>query len=54
MAIKDNPKFHFHYVSAREMVNLIKAAQAGYQGPVATARGWELVSNVRSKPEAPT
>ena len=43
---KDNPKFHYHYVTAREMVNLIKAAQAGHQGPVAEALDWELVSNL--------
>jgi hypothetical protein len=41
-----NPQFHFHYVTAREMVNLIKAAEAGYQGPVAEALDWALVSNV--------
>jgi hypothetical protein len=40
-----NPKFHFHYVTAREMVNLIKAAQAGYKGDVAGARDWELLPN---------
>ena len=43
---RDNPKFHYHYVTAREMVNLIKAAQAGYAGPVADALDWELVSNI--------
>ena len=26
---RDNPKFHYHYVTAREMANLIKAAQGG-------------------------
>ncbi len=41
-----NPKFHFHYVTARELVNLIKAAQAGYKGLVAGALDWELVSNL--------
>ncbi len=41
-----NPKFHFHYVTAREMVNLIKAAESGYQGAVNEARDWELVSNL--------
>lgn len=43
---RDNPKIHFHYVAAREMVNLIKAAQAGFKGPVADALNWELVSNI--------
>lgn len=31
------PNFHFHYVSAREMYNLVKAAEAGYEGDVAGA-----------------
>jgi hypothetical protein len=43
-----NPKFHFHYVTARELYNLVKAAEAGYQGPVAGALDWELVSNVKT------
>ena len=45
---RDNAKFHFHYVTAREMVNLIKAAQAGYKGPIAGALDWEIVSNLVS------
>lgn len=44
---KENPKFHFHYVTAREMFNLIKAAEAGYTGPVADALDWVLVANSR-------
>jgi hypothetical protein len=44
---RENPKFHFHYVTAREMVNLIKAAQAGHTGSVAEALDWELVTNVQ-------
>jgi hypothetical protein len=40
-----NPKFHYHYVTAREMVNLIKAAQEAYAGDVAGALDWELVAN---------
>lgn len=44
----DNPKFHYHYVTAREVYNLVKAAEAGYQGPVAGALDWELISNVES------
>lgn len=28
----DHPKFHYHYVSAREMVNIIHAAEAGHSG----------------------
>ncbi len=43
---QSNSKFHYHYVTAREMVNLIKAAQAGFKGPIAEALDWELVSNL--------
>ena len=43
----ENPKFHYHYVTARELVNLIKAAQGGFKGPVTEALDWELVSNVK-------
>jgi hypothetical protein len=43
-----NPRFHYHYVTAREMYNLAKAAEAGYQGPVAGARDYLFVSNVRA------
>lgn len=39
----DNPNFHFHYVTAREMYNLVKAAEAGWSGNVADARDYELV-----------
>ena len=49
---KENPKFHFHYVTARELVNCVKAAEAGYTGPVTGARDWELISNVCNEPEA--
>jgi hypothetical protein len=49
---RDNPKFHFHYVTARELYNLVKAAEAGYQGPVNGARDWELVCNMASEPRA--
>lgn len=40
---RDNPKFRFHYVTARELVNCIKAAQAGFKGTVDEARDWELL-----------
>ena len=49
---RENPKFHYHYVTAREMVNLIKAAQAGFKGPVADALDWELVSNLTTESTA--
>lgn len=35
-------RFHFYYVTAREMYNLAKAAEAGWKGSVASARDWEL------------
>jgi hypothetical protein len=37
-----NPNFHYHYVTARETYNLVKAAEAGWQGSVAEARDYEL------------
>jgi len=36
------PHFHYHYVTAREMYNLVKAAEAGWQGSVAAVRDFEL------------
>jgi hypothetical protein len=38
-----DPGFHFHYVTAREMYNLTRAAEAGWQGPVAAALDYELI-----------
>lgn len=35
--------FHFHYVTAREMYNLARAAEAGWMGSVLDARDFELV-----------
>jgi hypothetical protein len=43
---RQNPRFHFHYVTAREMFNLVKAAEAGWQGSVADARNYQVVSNL--------
>ncbi len=40
-----NPRFHYHYVTAREMYNLAKAAEAGWKGTVADARDYLLVAN---------
>ena len=39
------PHFHYHYVTAREMYNLVKAAEAGWQGSVAGALDYELIWN---------
>jgi len=35
--------FKFHYVTAREIYNLVRAAEAGWTGEVAKARDFELV-----------
>jgi hypothetical protein len=40
-----DPNFFFHYVTAREMYNLARAAEAGWKGSVADARDFELVAN---------
>jgi hypothetical protein len=40
---KAEPNFHYHYVTAREMYNLVKAAEAGFKGTVDEARDYELV-----------
>ena len=40
-----DPNFHFHYVTAREMYNLARAAEAGWTGSVAEARDFELEWN---------
>ncbi len=46
-----DPNFHYHYVTAREMVNLVRAAEDGWRGGVADARDYEIVSNLtRSAP----
>ncbi len=39
---KDDPNFHFHYVTAREMYNLARAAAEGWAGDVASARDYRL------------
>ena len=41
----ENPDFRYHYVTAREMYNLIRAAADGWQGGIAEARDYELVWN---------
>jgi hypothetical protein len=38
-----NPLFHYHYVTAREMYNLARAAEAGWAGTVDGVRDHELV-----------
>lgn len=44
-----DPNFHYHYVTAREMYNLVKAAEAGWQGTVAEARDFRLVWDVQDR-----
>lgn len=46
----DNAHFHYHYVTAREMYNLAKAAEAGWQGGVDKARDFVFVPNARPAP----
>jgi hypothetical protein len=41
----EDPQFHYHYVTAREMCNLVKAAEASWKGSVADARDYLLLSN---------
>ncbi len=38
-----DPKFHYHYVTAREMYNLVKAAEEGWKGSVADALDYQLL-----------
>jgi hypothetical protein len=40
-----DPQFHFHYVTAREMFNLVKAAENDWQGSVADARNYRMLWN---------
>jgi hypothetical protein len=43
----DDPHFHYHYVTAREMYNLAKAAEAGWKGSVRSARDFAMVWDAR-------
>ncbi len=50
-----NPRFHYHYVTAREMYNLIRAAESGWKGSVADALDFELLPGpALTRQEAPT
>lgn len=40
---RENPNFRYHYVTAREMYNLVKAAEAGWTADVNGARDHELI-----------
>jgi hypothetical protein len=39
---RENTRFHFHYVTARELVNLVRAAEGGWTGDVASALDHEF------------
>lgn len=38
----DGRKYRLHYVSAREMFNIIKATEAGFRGDIEASRDWVL------------
>ena len=44
-----NSRFHYHYATAREMYNLVKAAEAGWRGAVAEALDYLVVSNLQER-----
>ena len=46
----ENRQFHFHYVTAREMYNLARAAEAGWEGTVSDARDFEYVHGLSTHP----
>jgi hypothetical protein len=46
----EDPQFHFHYVTARETYNLVRAAEAGWGGDVEGARDFEMTPNGRAAP----
>jgi hypothetical protein len=41
-----DPNFHYHYVTARELYNLVQAAEAGWRGSVAEALDFRVTWNV--------
>jgi hypothetical protein len=43
---KADPDFHYHYVSAREMVNILHAAEAGKSGNPSQYRDFRFRSNI--------
>ncbi len=45
--------FHDHYVTAREMYNPVRAAEAGWSGSVAEARDFLLTWEGREGVESP-
>lgn len=51
-AYNDGVRYQLHYVTAREMYNLIKAAEAGEPGEPGCYRDYALVSGVQNVPGA--
>ncbi len=49
-----DPSFFYHYVTARELYNLAKAAESGWRGSVAEARDFALVWDGVPQPPAPS
>ncbi len=49
---KRNTRFHYHYVTAREMYNLARAAESGYKGDVAGALDHEILPGPALRPAA--
>jgi hypothetical protein len=45
---KRDPRFHYHYITAREMYNLAAAAESGWSGSIAEARDSRVVPLQRS------
>jgi hypothetical protein len=43
-----HPSFHYHYVTAREVANLVLAAEGGWKGSVADARDYWFIPNLTS------
>lgn len=48
---RSRPRFSFHYVTAREMANLVCAAEQGWQGSVKDARDYRYISMLGGKSE---
>jgi hypothetical protein len=46
----DGRRYRLHYVTAREMTNIIHAAEAGEAGDAGRFRDYRLVSRLRSRP----
>jgi hypothetical protein len=49
----EDPNFCFHYVTAREMYNLARAAEDGWRGTVVDSRDFELIFNGGAGPSLP-